>query len=132
MWRRLFILALLLAPTCKAESPSDRAARTLVARERALNEKNLELYLSAISRNYAGSPNGYERMRVRAEGLFRTVDVIRYTSFQRTMYEEPGRVRVVQRYTMDLVRNGEKKTLAGQEQLILAEEDGQYRIIDGL
>jgi hypothetical protein len=113
---------------------SKQANQSLLNRERGLNEKNLKLYLSAVSSQYGGDPTGFTRIQARAEALFGSIDEISYTSSERSLYrEDDGRVRVIQRFAMDLKRAGKTKSLSGQEQLYLIQDrDGNFRIVDGL
>lgn len=125
----------LLAASCQQENPwQSHVNAALDMRERGLNEKNMALYLSVVSQNYGGDATGHTRIKERAEKLFGSIDQIRYTSSERSLYQEDdGRIRAVQRFAMDLMRNQKSKSLSGQEQLFLAQDaDGKFRIVDGL
>lgn len=131
---RALAAAALLLVACEQRAPvSLEVDKTMGRRESGLNTKNLALYMSSVSRGYGGDATGFTRIENRAKLLFREIDGITYTSSERQVYEEPDkRVRVVQRYAMELLRDGERISRSGQEQLYLVEEGGDLKIVDGL
>lgn len=134
MTLRALVAAALLLGACQ-ERPAVQLEvdKTMGRRESGLNKKDLALYMSAVSNRYGGDATGYTRIEKRATVLFREIDAITYTSSERQIYEEPDeRVRVVQRYAMELNRKGERISRSGQEQLYLVKEGGTLKIVDGL
>lgn len=132
--RRVLLAAVLLLAACENKPPvSLEVDKTMGRREGGLNKKDLALYMSAVSANYGGDATGYTRIEKRAKLLFREIDGITYTSSERQVYEEPDkRLRVVQRYAMELMRGGERISRSGQEQLYLVHEGDSLKIVDGL
>lgn len=127
-------LALLAGCTAPAQpaKPDAAVARTLALREDGFNRKDLALYMRAVSPRYGGDATGYTRIETRAKALFSAIDKITYTSSERQVYDEPPRVRVVQRYAMELEKGGERISRSGQEQLYLERDGADYKIVDGL
>jgi hypothetical protein len=158
MRRALAVVFLVVAAAgCpRGEDAHRQVEQTLADRENGLNRSDLQLYLSAISRAYGNdvsAPAGvsvptFARLEKRAARMFTVIDKIVYTSSERSIYDEPdGRVRVIQRYAMELHPRRATdatsapvtgaapavKSLSGQEQLWLVREaDGRWRIVGGL
>lgn len=153
----IVLTAALLAGCPKADTSHSEVEQTLTDRENGLNRRDLALYLSAVSRDYGKDVTGYTdaatiatfaTLEKRATRLFGMLEQIRYTSSERSLYDETdGRVRVIQRYVMELyprqatattaapvtAERRNFKSLSGQEQLWLVREaDGRWRIVAGL
>lgn len=130
----MLVLACLLLTACEQKrDPAHEVVRTLEQRERGLNLQDMDMYLGAISSGYAGSTTAYEEIVARAEDLFERIDTIQYSSYERSLYsEEHGRIRAVQRFTMELTSDGRTRSVSGHEQLFLVPEDDRYLIVDGL
>ncbi len=128
-----FTLVLLSLACVPGATPAEKAVETLAVREKALNARDLDLYMTTIAPGYGGSATGPAAIRARASRLFEGIDAIRYSTDERSVYEEPdGRVRVIQRFVMELEREGVRRNLAGREEIFLTPLDGRMLIVDGL
>ncbi len=132
--RRCFLLLcsiLFLFLACQI-SEEDRIYRTLSQREEALQDKNLSLYLSCVSKAYQDKQEDYEHLRNRVGDYFRTFDHIEYRSWDRSIHFEEKTAIVVQQFHLGIEKGGKKSQYSGKELLQLEKDGKEWKIIGGL
>lgn len=137
--RSLAIFALFVATACAlfactAENDADRRAieDVLAKRARALNHRDLPLYLSTISPAYSDKDKDFAALKRELESNFRSYSTISYRSWDRTIKISGNRATASGRYDLRVPVRGTPLTLAGREDIRLTREADGWKISSGL
>lgn len=101
-------------------------------RERGINEKDLGLYMSCVSRDYKNDSETFDIIKEKMQKNFEIFEKIKLSTSNRTIYPDHKGAMVVQNYELKIFLNGEDEFINGKEKLILKKEDGEWKIVDGL
>lgn len=121
-WTSLFLFALLLLSACEVDHKG-LINRTLDARETAFNERNLELYLSLISKDYVYKPTSKLSIEEYMKEYLLIWDVVHFNTYNRLIYTSGGYARVSQDFQLSVQKNGKKPVvMSGAEHFELKKE----------
>jgi hypothetical protein len=133
MRRRLlsFLLPILFLLSCQI-SEEEKIYQTLNRRQEALQERDLSLYLSCISKGYQDKEEDFNRLQKRIEGYFKTFDRISYSSWDRSVQIDGETAGVIQQFHLETEKVEKKHRYSGKEALFLRKEGKGWKIIKGL
>jgi len=130
-----FSLYCLVAGWLISCTPSDHAAvdQVLNQRSQAMQEKNIQQYAGLIADDYIAS--GRDKMKVVEEmqHLFQIFDEIKMETHHRTIRILPhGHAECEQSYTLKVQVDGVWRNMTRREQLMLQNQDGDWKVTAGL
>ncbi len=128
----LFICLIVLVGSC-GNSDRKEIESVLSQRQRALETKNLELYLECISPGYRVDKNGevidIDKLKKQFETNVSLFDDIQISSKDQSIYIEGNRANVAQRTDVKLRIDKDKGAFRLSENLVFEKIDGKWRII---
>ena len=128
----LFICLLVLVNSC-GNSDRREIESVLSQRQRALETKNLELYLECISPGYRVDKKGevidIDKLKKQFETNVSLFDDIQISSKDQSIYIEGDRANVAQRTDVKLRIEKDKGAFRLSENLVFEKIDGKWRII---
>lgn len=129
----ILCLSLLLASGCNC-SDSDRAelSRVIATRTRALNSKDLTLYLTVVSRSFSDKGNDFDRLKERLERSFKDFERISYESENPRITVGGQQAEAVGRYHMRCRLRGRDTEFDGTEHLRFVKEPDGWKIVAGI
>ena len=129
----LLIGGLVLVLAC-AQDDRQQIVKTLQRREKALEKKNLNLYLDCISSAYRDSEGqDLSRLKQRFSEVTQAFTSIDFEPGQTLVYENGLTATVIQDFTLHFQPQGEEPfARKGRERIILQKEKGSWKIIEGL
>jgi hypothetical protein len=127
----LVMVSLFLILACQG-SEEERILQVLDRRGEALQQKNLSLYLSCISKTYQDGSEDFGRLQARMERYFQTFDEITYDSWDRSIDVEGETARVVQQFHLEVAKESKRRRFSGKESFLLRKEDKEWKIVKGL
>ncbi|MBI5787796.1 MAG: nuclear transport factor 2 family protein [Candidatus Schekmanbacteria bacterium] len=128
----LFCGCLFLFAACSGSSPKQEIEEILSKREQALANKDLDLYTSLISANYADKNKTFQEIKLNAERNFAAFGKIEMTSHKRSVYIDNSQAVVVQEYVLSFWLPSGRRSIKDKERLVLQKEEGGWKIIQGL
>lgn len=128
----LLLSAFLLAGCGASQAEKELVMQTVRTRERALNARDIKLYLKVISTAYSDKGKGFDQVRDGLEAGFKVYDQVSYQSADRKVEISGKRAEVAGTYRMKVVVRGHEMVLDGKEHLTLAREPDGWKIIAGL
>lgn len=126
-----FLLPILFLLACQA-SEEEKIYQILNRRQEALQEKDLTLYLSCISKAYQDKEEDFNRLEKRIEGYFKTFDRITYSNWDRSVHMEGETATVIQQFHLEVEKGEKKNRYSGKEALFFKKEGREWKIIKGL
>ncbi len=134
-YTKLFLLLgsvlLLLFCSCGAK-PEDEIAETLDKREQGMEKKDLELYMSAVAKDYNDGEDTQRTIKIKAKRNMDLFDDIDFQVEKRTIYLEDDQAKVVQKYILSFTLPAGRKSAKGEELLTLREGKDGWKIVGGL
>lgn len=128
----LFICLIVLLHSC-GNSDRKEIESVLSQRQRALETKNLELYLECISPGYRVDKNGevidIDKLKKQFQTNVSLFDDIQISSKDQSIYIEGNRANVAQRTDVKLRIDKDKGAFRLSENLLFEKIDGKWRII---
>jgi len=128
----LLMFLILLANSC-GNSDRKEIESVLSQRQRALETKNLELYLGCISPVYRVDKNGeiidIAKLKKQFETNVSLFDDIQISSKDQSIYIEGNRANVAQRTDVKLRIDKDKGAFRLSENLVFEKIDGKWKII---
>jgi hypothetical protein len=128
----LFVCLIVLAGSCGNSDRKDIES-VLSQRKRALETKNLELYLECISPSSHVDKNGgvidLDKLKKQFETNVSLFDDIQISSKDQSIYIEGNRANVAQRTDVKLRIDKDKGAFRLSENLAFEKIDGKWRII---
>ncbi len=131
-WWLIFSIIFLWDVGCGAPSPEKEIKEILVQREKALETRNLSQYLEIISPSYGNKRAVYKSLKEKIVQNFELFDKIEFTTTRQSIYVQGNSATVIQHYTLSFETPQGKKSLAGEERLLLHPEKNGWKIIGGL
>lgn len=128
----LLFYASLLAGCGASQAEKDLVTQTVRTRAKALNTRNLELYLKVISADYSDKGKGFGQLRDSLEAGFKVYEQVSYQADDQKVRISGKRAEVAGTYRMKVLIRGHEMALDGKEHLILAREPDGWKIISGL
>lgn len=101
-------------------------------REQALENKDIDLYMSCISKNYNDNSDTYKTLKLKIEQLFSTYQKIDFSFSNRSIYIKNGSAKLVESYVMSVATSAGTDHIRGQECFTLIKEKNDWKIIKGL
>lgn len=132
---RIFVLIVCFIVLLASCGNSDRKEieSLLSQRQRALETKNLELYLECISPDYRADKNGEAidigKLKKQFETNVSLFDDIQISSKDQSIYIEGNRANVAQRTDVKLRIDNDKGAFRMSENLVFEKIDGRWKII---
>ncbi len=126
-----FLLPVFFLLACQI-SKEEKIYQALNRRQEALQNRDLSLYVSCISRAYEDKGEDFNRLQRRIEGYFKTFDRINYSSWDRSVRIEGETATVIQQFYLEVEKGGKKNHFSGKEVLFFKKEGKEWRIIKGL
>lgn len=113
---------------------NDQAAveAVLIQRQQALCNKDLEAYLSILSRNYLDNNQNFADKRKELESNFALFDKLDYRSDGLEVRIMDRQATVSGHYGLKITIRGREMKLEGEEKLLLRKESGCWKIVAGL
>lgn len=128
----LLICLIVLVDSC-GNSDRKEIESVLSQRQRALETKNLELYLECISPGYRVDKNGevidIDKLKKQFETNVSLFDDIQISSKDQSIYIDGDRANVAQRTDVKLRIDKDKGAFRLSENLVFEKIDGKWRII---
>ena len=128
----LLICLIVLVDSC-GNSDRKEIESVLSQRQRALETKNLELYLECISPGYRVDKNGevidIDKLKKQFETNVSLFDDIQISSKDQSIYIEGDRANVAQRTDVKLRIEKDKGAFRLSENLVFEKINGKWRII---
>jgi hypothetical protein len=128
----LIICLVILLDSC-GNSDRKEIESVLSQRQRALETKNLELYLECISPGYRVDKNGevidIDKLKKQFETNVSLFDDIQISSKDQSIYIEGNTANIAQRTDVKLRIDKDKSSFRLSENLVFEKIDGKWRII---
>ena len=123
-----------MAVSILACSISEKSAiESLMAnREQALENKDIDLYMSCISKNYKDNSDTSKTLKLKTEQLFSTYQKIDFSFSNRSIYIKNDSAKLVESYVMSVVSSTGTDYISGQERFTLIKEKNDWKILKGL
>ena len=133
-FRPALVLFCLFAIGSCAGSDRDSILKTLEQREKALERKDLNLYLKCISPEYRDAEgHGFERIRERFTEVTRAFESVELIPEKNLVYSDGVTATVIRDFTLRFRPEGEEPfSRRGRERIVLRKEGRSWKIIDGL
>ena len=106
--------------------------RVVQVRAKAMNARNINLYLTIISPNYRDKGKDREQLQDGLEVGFKVYDSVSYQADAQKLVIKGNQAEVIGTYRMKVVIRGKEMVLNGKEHLVLAKEPDGWKIIAGL
>ncbi|HBA73253.1 MAG TPA: DUF4440 domain-containing protein [Geobacter sp.] len=136
MLRRLaymLALSMVLLSGCGVQEKDRLAiARIIESRSRALNSRDISLYLSSVSPDYSDKGKDFPRLRESIASNFNNVEKLSYQPVEHTISIHGNRAEVSGTYRMKISARGKELALDGSEHIKLARGPEGWKIIAGL
>ena len=129
----LWVFCLALVCAC-AQDDRQLIIQTLQRREKALEKKDLNLYLDCVSPAYR-DPDGqdFSRLKQRFAEVVQAFTSIDFEPEQTLVYQNGLTATVIQEFILHFQPQGEEPfARKGREKIILRKEKGAWKIIEGL
>jgi hypothetical protein len=110
----------------------DKIEEALNLREKALEEKDIELYLSVVSQAYSHRGRGFKKLEQDIKETFRVFDNIQYEAWGRKISYFGNYALVEQRYRLKAKLMGSPQLTSGTELLELIPEAEGWKIVKGI
>lgn len=130
--RILLSAFLLLTLTFCSSSPQDEIGEVLKRRERALEQGDLALYLSCVSKDYQDKGKDFSVVGKKVARSIDSLKGIKLSFSDRSIYINGDIATVYQKVELSVDTSGKKKHFSDRERLTLAKEEGGWKIIKGL
>ena len=129
----LMVCGLILVCAC-AQDDRQLIIKTLQRREKALEKKNLNLYLDCISPAYRDSDGqDLSRLKQRFAEVVQAFTSIDFEPEQTLVYQNGLTATVIQEFVLHFQPQGEEPfARKGREKIVLRKEKGAWKIIEGL
>ena len=132
-----FIFCICLFLGCnKAKRSQEETMREIKAvmsiREKAMQKKDINLYMGCISKEYRDNTETYEIIRQKMLQNFRVFEKIEFSHSNQTVYINRDLATVVQDYELGFTIAGDRDHARGKEKIFLKKEEGKWKILKGL
>ena len=104
----------------------------MFTRERAIREKDIDLYMTCISEDYTDNTDTFDMVKERMHKNFEVFDRIDFSTSDRTVYLEDQTATLVQDYDLVFFVDGKSDRARGKERIFLRREDRGWKIVKGL
>lgn len=128
----LFVLLCILAGCMTSDQETEAVKALLAKRSQALNSKDLDLYLSIVSRNFYSSGKDITRLRREVASVFSRYEQVSYRPDSVDIKLHGATATVSGHYALRVVAAGKETVLNGEEHLSLVKESGGWKITAGL
>ncbi len=136
MLRRLaymLVLSMALFSGCGVQEKDRLAiAQVIESRSRALNSRDISLYLSSVSPDYSDKGKDFPRLKESITSNFNNIEKLSYQPVEHTISINGNRAEVSGTYRMKIFTRGKELVLDGSEHLKLARGPEGWKIIAGL
>jgi len=115
--------------------PEAQIHKLLDNRSEAMEKRDLNLYMSVISESYEDGAKDYDRMKARAERLFKNLNSIEFGVQHREIRLASGQDNaiVIQKCVVAFeMPTGDVKKGVGEERLRLRREGEEWKILSGM
>ncbi len=110
----------------------DRIEEILGTREKALENRDIQMYGSVVSPKYSHRGKSAEDLLEKVEDIFLVFDDIKYEAWDRKISFFGNYALVEQRYKLEARRMGEPQVDSDIELIELVQEDDGWKIVKGL
>jgi len=129
----MLALSMVLLSGCGVQEKDRLAiARIIESRSRALNSRDISLYLSSVSPDYSDKGKDFPRLRESIASNFNNVEKLSYQPVEHTISIHGNRAEVSGTYRMKISARGKELALDGSEHIKLARGPEGWKIIAGL
>jgi uncharacterized protein DUF4440 len=129
----LSCLAVVLILGCSGSNPDKQALKTVsLQRQQALRTKDINLYLSILSREYQDKNQDFAAKKKELEANFAAFDQIDYRSDNLTIEIKGNQASISGTYGLKVVIKGKVLKLEGKEEVRLRKERGGWKIVGGV
>lgn len=129
----ILLAAGLLAGGCSTSQSDHQAVSDILKiRSRALNSRDIKLYISVLSPDYSHKGKDFPLLKDSLTKNFQSLESLSYQPGEQTISLHGKYAEAVGTYRMKFSVRGEEMVLDGTEHLKLAKESGEWKIIAGL
>jgi len=128
----LSVLLPLVAGCTRSTAERQEIERVAELRSQALTTKNLDLYVSLISRNYQDKGKDFTAKKQELANTFHSFDRVEYRSWNRDIRINGDQATISADYDLRITVKGSPLALSGRETLVLRREAGGWKIVGGL
>ena len=130
--RILLSAFLLLTLTFCSSSPQDEIREVLNRREKALEQGDLALYLSCVSKDYQDKGKDFSAVGQKVARSIDSLKGIKLLFSDRSIYINGEIAMVYHKVELSVDTGGKKKHFSDRERLTLVKEKDGWKIIKGL
>lgn len=121
------------ASTDRSSAEAEKAINQVMSiREKAIREKDIDLYMTCISKDYKDREDSFDVVRERMQKNFEVFEMIDFLTSKRTVYLEGQKAMLVEDYEIVFFAGAKRDRARGKEQIFLRKEDGGWKIVKGL
>lgn len=128
----LFVILLFLLGCNNQDQERRKIIETLAARSKALNSRDISLYISTLSPHYSDKGKNFAQLKENLEKNFRDYEQLSYEASAPTITINGAGAESINSYRMKVLVRGKEMTLNGTEHLRLAKEQDGWKIIAGI
>jgi len=129
----MLALSTVLLSGCGVQEKDRRAiAQVIESRSRALNSRDIPLYLSSVSPDYCDKGKDFPHLKESITSNFNNIEKISYQPLEHAISISGNRAEASGTYRMKIITRGKELVLDGSEHLKFARGTEGWKIIAGL
>ncbi len=128
----VLILSLAAGLTYCGSSPTEQINQALDRRKEGMIKKDIDIYMSAVSRSYDDGKNSYADIRKKMQDFFSVFDKIELQIEDRSFYISGKDAKVVEKYILSFSFPAGTQTGKAEQLFIMRKEEDGWRIVNGL
>ncbi|MDU0459360.1 MAG: nuclear transport factor 2 family protein [Geobacteraceae bacterium] len=118
---------------CNAQEKDRQAiAQVIESRSRALNSRDVPLYLSSVSPDYSDKGKDFPRLKESITSNFNNIEKLSYQPLEHEISISGNRAEASGTYRMKIITRGKELVLDGAEHLKFARGAEGWKIVAGL
>lgn len=126
-------LSTALLSGCNAQDKDRQAiAQVIESRSRALNSRDIPLYLSSVSPDYSDKGKDFPRLKESITSNFNSIEKLSYQPMEHAISISGNRAEASGTYRMKIITRGKELVLGGTEHLTFARGAQGWKIVAGL
>lgn len=126
-------LSTALLSGCNAQEKDRQAiAQVIESRSRALNSRDVPLYLSSVSPDYSDKGKDFPRLKESITSNFNNIEKLSYQPLEHEISISGNRAEASGTYRMKIITRGKELVLDGTEHLKFARGAEGWKIVAGL
>jgi ketosteroid isomerase-like protein len=124
---------MLAVVSCSSGRPDQAAVEEVdAARQKALNARDINQYLSLMSRSYQDGGKDYPAKKQELETSFAAFERVSYRPLKRTITVQGNTATIAGDYMLKIALRGRTMEFPGKEEIRLKKEASGWKIVGGL